>query len=47
MGSNTMGNAATTGRRLSARLLRPEIASVGILVPGAAVIGLDRATMGH
>ena len=46
MGGNTMGNAATAGPRLSTGLLRPELASVGILARGASVSGLGRATVG-
>lgn len=46
MAGNTMGNAATKEHRLSTGLLRPELASVGILARGASVSGLARATVG-
>ena len=45
MGGNRVGNAATKEHRLSTGLLRPELASVGILARGAAVSGLARATV--
>ena len=46
MGSNTMGKADTIGHRILTGLLRPELTSACIPMPGAAVTGRAQAIIG-